>query len=277
MINTRLLTLYIALLALFSSTIMAEEPTFRVLNYDIFSSGKDVGDVTVKLSENSDGYTIIEHSHLKVSSWWSGDFEITSIQSETFQQGIGLIKSDSKTVYEREAYWSKINAHGDQLLAEFTVIDKMTTQEAKQFSHLSFALSRKVSDNSKEAISLSETLFSNRNKPAHKEEFSWGSFDTTFNNLPLFIQKNGTQPLPKKLNILDTEELEISTTSLHDLGVETIQVGKQKIKARHLTLSDNKSKPLHLWIKEDVASLPYFVRYTGEDEDGPFDIILKTQ
>ncbi|MCF6325082.1 MAG: hypothetical protein L3J89_12295 [Gammaproteobacteria bacterium] len=99
-------------------------------------------------------------------------------------------------------------------------------------------------------------------------------FDTTFSNLPLFIQAYKGKPLPKKLNILDTEELEIGTVSIRDLGVKTISIGKQKIEARYLALSDNKSKPLQLWIKEDDL-LRYFVRYTGEDEDGPFEIILK--
>lgn len=273
MINIRILTVHIILFALLSSVVMAEEPVSRVLNYDILSSGEDVGDATVKLSKSSAGHTIVEHSHIKVSSMWQG-FEITTIQSETFQQNVGLVKSDSKTVYEGEAYWSRINIQDNKFVAAFTEITKMTNQEKKQFSRLSFAISRKISANTEEAVLLSEALFSNRNEPAQKVDFRRDDFDTTFNNLPLFIQKNGTKPLPKTVNILDTEELEISAASISDLGVKTIMIGKQKIEARHLTLSDNKSKPLHLWIKEGDI-LPYFVRYSGEDEDGPFEIILK--
>ncbi|MCF6325081.1 MAG: hypothetical protein L3J89_12290 [Gammaproteobacteria bacterium] len=146
---------------------MAEESASRVLNYDVLVEGEDVGDVALKLTQNGEGYLIVEHSRIQVSSWmWTLD--ITTVQSETFQQGVGLIKSDSKTWFEGISYWSKINAGGDKLFVEFTEITSMTDQEEKQLSHLSFAISGKVSANTEEAISLSEALFSGRNETARK-------------------------------------------------------------------------------------------------------------
>ncbi len=270
-------TLYIfhaTLFFLFTNIVMAEESVFRVLNYDILSAGDDVGDVTLKLSKNKSGHLIVEHSRIQ-TSWLFWSIDITTIQSEEFQRGVGLVKADSKTVFEGTAYWSKIDAHEDKFLGEFTEIAKLTAREEKQFSRLSFAISGKVSANTEEVVSLSEAIFSERNEQAHSVNFPQDSFDTTFNDLALFIQKNADKPLPKKLNILDTENLEISQVSISDIGLETILVGKQKIEVRHLKLSDTKSKPSHLWITEGVISLPYIVRHTGEDEDGPFEIILK--
>ncbi len=267
-------TFHIILSALFSSAVIAEESAFKMLSYDIFAEGEDVGDVTLKLSKNNNRYIIVEHSRIKIS-WLFWSIDISTVLSEEFQHGVGLVKADSKTLYEESVYWSKINVHDSKHLGEFTEINKITARESKQFSQLSFAISGKVSANTEEVVSQSEAIFSGRNERAHRMNFAQGSFDTTFNDLPLFIQKNAGKPLPEKLNILDTENLEITQTSINDLGLKTIVVGKKKIQVRHLTLYDTQFKPSHLWIKEDATSLPYFVRYTGEDEDGEFEVILK--
>ncbi|NOZ51973.1 MAG: hypothetical protein GXP08_02335 [Gammaproteobacteria bacterium] len=269
------LFLGVCIALILQSNAIAEEANSLILNYDILAEGKDIGNMTLKLSRKEGRRVAVEHSQIKISGWW-WNINITAILSETFQDDTGFIKADSKTVYEDTAYWTKMNAYEDETWGEFIEITRMSASESKKFSHLSFAVTGKISDNTEELISLSEAMFSDRNKkPVYSVKFPQGSFDTTFNDLPFFIQKNAGKPLPSKLNILDTENLEISSASIKDLGLEIILIGKEKIQVRHLTLSDTQFKPSHLWIKEDANSLPYVVRHTGEDEDGKFEIILK--
>ena len=264
---------------------IAEEAGSLVLNYDVLSEGEDVGDVTLKLSQKEEGYVAVEYSQIKTRGWW-WSVDITTILSEEFREDTGLIKADSKTLYEGTTYWTRMNVHEDTLLGELTEISNMSDSENKQFSRLSFAVTGKVSPNTKEVTSLSEAMFSDRNTPpTYNVKFPQGSFDTTFTDLPFFIQKNIGKPLPKKLNILDTENLGIIQVNVNNQGLNTMTIGKEKIQVRHLILSesqllsklvnDAQFKPSHLWIKEDVTSLPYVVRHIGEDEDGEFEIILK--
>ncbi len=267
-------TFYVTMVTLFFNPVTADESDFVVLNYEILSEGKDVGDMTLKLFQQKSGHVIVSHTHIKASGWW-WSINITTILSEQFQHKAGLIKADGKTLDENTAYWTKINAYDDEYRADFMEINKTTTQENEQFSGLSFAVAGRVSSNTEEILSLSEALFTDRKGQIHGVTFPKNSFDTTFNDLAFFIQKNAGKPLPKKLNILDTENLEIIQMSISDLGLETMLIGVEKIQVRHLTLSDEKFPSSHIWIKEDLSSLPYFVRHTGEDEDGKFEIILK--
>lgn len=85
------------------SPALAQEPDFLSLRYDTLSEGKDVGDVIFNLSQTEDGYLIVEHNHIKTSGWW-GEIDITTVMFEEFQHGVGLIKSDSKTLDDDTAY-----------------------------------------------------------------------------------------------------------------------------------------------------------------------------
>ncbi len=257
------------------SSVMAGEGDFQLLNYDIISEGEDVGDMTLKLSRKEGGYVVVEQSQIEISGWW-WSVKIATVLSEEFQGDGNLVKADSKTVIEGGVYWTRMHAHDEAVSGEYIEITHMNADEEKKFSHLSFAVTGKSSNNGEEVISLSEAMLSSRNrKPAHQVTFPQGAFDTTFNNLPFFIQQNGDKPLPSKINILDTENLEISSASIEDLGVESLTIGNRNIQVRHITLSDGQYRPSHLWIKEDAGSLPYVVRHSGEDEDGEFDIVLK--
>lgn len=269
-------TFHIAIAVLFSSALMAENSDFIVLNYDVISEEEDVGDMTFKFSQGESGYVIVEHSNIKASSWW-WSIDVTTIASEEYRYDAGLVKVDSKTVDKDDgiAYWVKIKSHEDGFWGDFTVIERITAGESKQFSGLTFAVAGRTSNNIEEILSLSSKIFADRKEKAEGAKFPKNSFDTTFNHLPFFIQKNAGKPLPKKINILDTDNLEVSPVEINDLGEKTILVGTSKIKVRHLTLSDGEFDPSHLWIKVDDTSLPYLVRHVGVDEDGAFELKLK--
>ncbi len=255
---------------------IAEEGDFLTLNYDIISEGESLGDMTLKLSRHKEGYLLVEQSQINISGWW-WSVDIATVLSEQFQKGGRLVKADSKTVIDGGAYWTRMSAHADTLSGEYIEINRMNSDESKKFSHLSFAITGKSSNNVEEVILLSEAMLSSRNKkPDYRTTVSADAFDTTFNHLPFFIQKNGERPLPATINILDTEDLEIASATVNDLGMESIFLGNKKVQLRHITLSDGKYRPSHLWIKIDAGTLPYVVRHTGEDEDGEFEILLKS-
>ncbi len=255
---------------------LAQAPDSLTLSYDILSEGDDVGDMTRKLSRTEDGYTIVEHHHIKTSGWW-GSIDITTILGEEFQHGVGLIKSDSKTMDDGTVYWSRINLHEDEFWGEFTEISKMSKRETQQFFNLSAAATSRDVFKAADIFALSVALFSIRNDlaQAHRIKFVRGSFATTFNDLPFFIQRNAGKPLAKKIQILDPENLEIISVEMTDRGLESILVGSEEIQTRHLIVSNGQFKPSHLWIKIDSASLPYIVRHSGEDEEGTFEMTLK--
>ncbi|HEB63367.1 MAG TPA: hypothetical protein ENJ07_02680 [Gammaproteobacteria bacterium] len=266
----------ITIAALFSNYAVAEESDFRVLEYDVLLEGEDAGDITLKLVQTEEGYLIVEHNQIKVPGWW-GDINITTILSEEFQHGSGFINSDSKTVADGTAYWSRISRRDDGYLGAYTEISKIDQHETQQFSRLSSALTGRDQFKAEEIIARSRTIFSARAESAHthRVKFTQNAFSTTLYDFPFFIQRRAGKPLPKKINILDAQGMEVHQVSISDLGVEILLVGKEKLQVRHLLISGGKYKPSHLWLKEAGTSFPYIIRHVGEDEDGMFEIILK--
>lgn len=258
------------------SSALAQAPDFLTLNYDILSEGEDVGDITLKLSQTEEGYLIIEHNQIKVPGGW-GDINITTIISEEFKHGVGFINSDSKTVADGTAYWTRISRRDDGYLGVYTEISKLDQHETQQFSQLSSALTGRDQFKAEEIIALSRAIFSVRGDSAHTHhvKFTKNAFSTTLYGFPFFIQKYDGKPLPKKINILDAQSMEVHQVSISDLGVEALIVDKKKLHVRHLVISGGKYKPSHLWLKDGGSSFPYTVRHVGEDEDGMFEIVLR--
>jgi hypothetical protein len=257
---------------------LAEENHFQILNYDIYSNGKDVGDLTLKLSKDKAGHVIIEQSHIKASGWW-WSLNITTVLSEEFKQGGILKRSDGKTLDEDTIVWTQISSDENRYQAEWASIGKTTDQEKKQFFKLSSAALTKDSNNTEEILLITKSMFIGREQQTEHASIPQHVFHTTWNNLPFFIQQNAKDSLPERLDILDTENLEIFQVSLNDLGYKYLLIGNKEIKVRHMKLSDGKFKPADLWVYDgkqvDESALPYIVRYTGEDEDGSFEVVLK--
>jgi hypothetical protein len=261
-----------------SSLASTHEEHFKMLVYDIFFDGKDVGDMTLKLSKDEDRYLIVEQSHIKASGWW-WDLNIITVLSEELDQSGVLKESDGKTLGEGSIYWTKISTYEDWQQVDYTLVDKVTDEDKKQFSELSFAVTGLISNNIEEIVSRSKSMFTGRENHAESAKFSKDTYDTTWNSLPLYIQKHSGKVIPGKLKILDSDNLEIVQVNLEDLGYDSLSVGSNVVQARHLRVSDGKFKPADLWIDErrngPTSSLPYYIRHTGEDEDGTFEIILK--
>ncbi len=257
---------------------LAQEPDFLSLRYDILSQEKDVGDVILKLSRTENGYLFIEHNHIKTSGWW-GEIDITTVMFEKIEHGVGLIESDSKTLDDDSIYWSRVKRHENGFLGEFMEIPKIDNHRSQQFFKLSSTVKNEDLSKLREIVEYSESMFLTRNNsaPVHGVKFAQSSFVTTFNDLPFFIQRNAGRPLAKEIKILDTENLKIIQIHIEDQGLVDVSIGTEKIQARHLVLSGGQFGPSHLWISTDPTSLPYVVRHTGKDEEGKFEIVLKSQ
>lgn len=256
-------------------SVLAQAPRFVTLNYHILSEGVHVGEVIFKLFRTKKGYVIVEYSHIKTAGWW-GDIDLVIVLSEAFQYELGLILTDSKTWDNDTMYWSRIEAHENSFLGKLTEVSKMNVREKQRFFQLSSIITKQGWIDREEVALLSNSIFSARNDLVFSRSvpFVQDSFDTSIRGLPFWIQKYTGKALPQKIRILDIESFDVIHVDIKDLGLKTIMVGLKEIEVRHLILSGEELKPLHLWIKIELASLPYIVRYTGEDEEGRFEIIL---
>ena len=266
---------FFCILLMMQSTIAhATENRSMLLTYDILSQGKDVGDVTTRISQQENRHVIIERSHIKASGWlWKID--IVTVLSEEFENGNELTNADGKTFEEGSAHWTKIKSQGKDFLMQYIKIPKPGPLEEKQFSRLSFEADAKTSSNTEDILSLSESIFVNTVERAEEYLVSKKSFDTTWNNLPFYIQQRSDSSIPQELKILDTENLETGRFAVKDVGTETLMLGNEPITVRHLTFFNHKTDTSHIWVNADSDVLPYVVRHTGKDEDGVFEIVLK--
>lgn len=254
---------------------VAGESRSILLNYAILSQGKDVGDVTTKISQQETRHIIIERSHIKASGWlWKID--IATVLSEEFINVNELTSADGKTFEEGAAHWTKISLQEDDFQMQYIKIPKTSPDEEEIFASLSTEAASAASLHSEQILSLSESVFSTSREVSEEVLISKRSFDTTWNNLPFYIQLIAERPIPETLNILDSENLEINRFSVKDIGKETMRIGTEQISARHLTFTTRKSNTSHIWINIEDNSIPYVVRHTGKDKDGAFEIVLKS-
>lgn len=262
-------------LAIEKSNEIKNESRYIVLNYDIYSEGEDVGDVTTKISLQDNRHVIIEQSHIKMSGWW-WSIDFITIMSEEFENGNELVKADSKTFDEGVAYWTKIKSQENGVWMQYIKIPETNPEEEKKFAKLAFEIEGKTSANTENILLLSESIFADRHIGGEEGLAPKNSFDTTWNNLPFYIQRMADNRIPGKLKILDTENLEIDVFTVEEIGRETLMIGAEKISTHHLAFSNAKTSTSHIWINTDKRSIPCVVRHTGEDEDGPFEIVIKS-
>jgi len=253
----------------------AGESRSVLLNYDILSQGKHVGDVTTKISQQETRHVIIERSHIKASGWlWKID--VTTVLSEEFINGNKLTNADGKTFEEGAAHWTTMKLQEDDFQMQYIKIPKTSSDEEKIFASLSAEAASGASLNTDKILSLSESVFSTSKEASEEWLISKRSFDTTWNNLPFYIQLRAETSIPETLNILDSENLEIDRFAVKNIGKETMKIGTEQVSAHHLIFTTGKSNTSHIWINSENNSIPFVVRHTGKDEDGAFEIKLKS-
>jgi len=268
--------IFILLIVLITQTIhpaLAQKTDIMNLKYNILSQGKKVGIAAVKLSRSGNTHTYAEYSRIKTSGWW-GKIDAKSILIEKSINQTLFVSADAKTLDGKTVYWTNLIANGNDLRGAFAEIKNITVQEKLDIMDIAFAISDKQAQNSKEILASSRALLANKKSQLKKVQLSSAAFDTTANNLPFFLQKFVGKRLPKTLDIMDTEDLAITRMKIKYLGLVEFSIGGKTISARHFKLSGSKFKSAKIWIKTDPTSLPYIVRYVGENEDGPFELRL---
>ncbi len=260
--------------------------------YEILTKGKPIGHLTHRVMPVGQGYAIAESSEIKLSGWW-GKINIHSTFIDTYNSKGELLTSDNKvrdgsTTHELTTLHEK-----DGYFASYQKIKKTTKGELIKLNTLSELINRDTYINPETMLSLFQTAFTNRRtQNQEKGSFSKNSFDTTFTYLSFFLQKHTQDGFNKEVTLYDTEELKLSTHTVKDLGWETLELKGKPIKTRHFSLNDKKNPETHIWLSDFSMlkhkqtsgeapssifprTIPYLVRMTAEDKEGPIEITLK--
>jgi hypothetical protein len=274
MINVFLSICGLILSLSYSNIACAGKTDFLTVEYDILSEGEAIGALTHKLFRNGSRISLYEQSRIDISGWW-GKINISGFLVEELDSNNRFVRSESADLDGSTIYRSTIKVNNNQLLASFAELKEISHSDREQFTRLLQVIGNIQDEQPENLHSLSSALFEKRGKTTEKVLFDSSVFDTTENNLPIFIQSLGGKPLPKQLRLLSTEDLTIDEVSVTDLGYEAVAVGAKTFRCRHLKLVGKSYRPSHIWIDETSRSLPYMVRFTGEDEHGAVEISLK--
>jgi hypothetical protein len=272
--NVILLLYSLVLSSCYLDIAYAEKNDSLSLKYAILSEGETIGVLIHKLFRNESHSRLYGQSQIDISGWW-GKINVLGYLVEELDLVNRLVRSESVDLDDSTLYRRAINTNGNHLLVSYGELKEITGSERKQFTSLLQAVSNIDGKQRENLQSLSTALFEKRGEVIEKAQINLSDFDTTENHLPFYLQSLGGKPLPKQLRLLDTEDLTINVVSVTDLGYETMAVGDKTYRCRHLKLTDKKYKPSDIWIDEDSRSLPFMVRFIGEDESGTVEISLK--
>lgn len=267
------------------------------LTYDILTEGKKIGQLTHRIMPTEQGYTIAETSEIKLLGWW-GKINIYSNFIETYDNNGGLIISDNKIRDGSTTHNMATRRNENSYLGSYQKVQKTTKNELAILDSLSELIRSNSHVDSEEVHRLFEKLFVNRTQKSQEGSFPTSSFDTTFTYLPFFLQKHAQDGFDAEVTLYDPEELELSTVKITDMGWEILEIKGKPIKTRLFSVNDNENPKTHIWLGnffipkkrsstldnkhpnptlEPPNLIPYLVRLTAEDKDGPIEILLSTK
>lgn len=256
-----------------------------LLSYKLSSNGEEVGGAKQRVSLAEDIF-IAESSQIDVSGWW-GKIKLKASLVEVYSQARELVSAynltrDGKTLYDVSTFYNNGTYRW-----HYRKIKKASGEELAQFNQLiSVIEGDRWFDKASLLSSIKETL---RHRTEKKQQGKIGRerFDTTSTFLPFFLDQYGVQKSGTKINVYDTEELKLSEQTLKYLGRETRSVLGTPTEVRHFALSEKKGEPTNIWLaameldglSESASTgkailIPYIVKLTAEDEDGPIEIVL---
>ncbi len=254
--------------------------------YEILTKGKPIGHLTHRVIPTEKGYAITESSDIKLSGWW-GKIHIHSTFIDTYNNKGELLTSDNKMRDGSTTHELITRRQADNYFASYQKIKKTTKDELTKLNTLSELINKDDYINPEKILRLFQMAFTNRTAKNQEEgSFSKNSFDTTFTYLPFFFQKYAQKDFNKDITLYDTEELKLSTHTVKDLGWETLELKGKPIKTRHFSLNDKKNPETHIWLGDfstpigetfihAYQTIPYLVRMTAEDKEGPIEILLR--
>jgi hypothetical protein len=266
----------LSIVSSFSYANATEIAKTHIYHYEYLSNTVDVGDITVKVADQADGfYSITETRILKNAGVWS-DINKRSTQIETFSLEGDLLKADVKTLNGKKAYWRKAELFGDELWASYAQVQNLTEKEEEEFVGLALTLASNVVSGLGTALGVAQLLFSDNETQPDNLRISTSAYDTSFSNLP-FYWSGKQYNLPGQLNVFDSGKLAVKTYHIEYLGQKTLQSGSEEEVAitSHYKLQAPNDQPLEVWLSTSEQNSPYFYQVVGADDAGPFHIVFK--
>lgn len=243
--------------------------------YSVESDGEKVGDMTLLYKIGNDATEVAEYSHLYALGWW-GKWELHSQTIEQYTPSGKLLNADSKITESKNVYWIQIKKQDNEYWATAAKLKRLSQHETDELIELVSALSSGINPNLSEILSLSSAVLSDRTADSKSLPMATDSFDTTLNNLPLWLAKFHSEPLPPSVLLLDLESLRTIRMALTNHGLKAVNFPYYHGEATHLTLTPTKGEPLEIWLPLDHTPSPCALKIRGIDEDGPFVFHVKS-
>lgn len=249
---------------------LAEEGVNSSFTYDVFSNGKDVGEINVQMVVLPDGdFQIIEQTEVQTDGLWKKS-TIRSAKTEQFSRNENFVRSDSKIFDGRSTHWLWVESGRNNIDLFYAEIDKPSDDElvglSKMFS---------MTSSSSQILTQSQSLFENRTVNFQGVRYPQNSFDTTLAYFPRY-SFNKQEEVPRIIRILDTENLTINTYNIELVGLKKLVVHSKKIDCEVYVLRSNEKEELELWIARNEKDMPHFVQIKGQEKGDAYQIILKS-
>jgi hypothetical protein len=245
----------------------AADKTHSTFSYDIFSEGKDIGNMQVQIIEKREGgYQILESTTIKKSSDWN-DINLESAANELYSLEDNLISADKKTFDQKKAYWSKIDSSGTDLWMSFSEIKNFREKEEGELVNFSIAILDNLIPEVGEVIGLSLLLFSDTKAVPTSIRLPKNSHHTTLANLPKYWSIH-RHKLPAKIQLLDIETTSIAQMTTENRGIKVKTYGGNEVSTNHYTLTSENSTPLDIWFAVNEHNIPYFLELKIDNKNG---------
>lgn len=240
--------------------------------YDIFSDGKDIGDIRVTRSRKEKDeeklYRTEDATNVKVAGTW-GSWEM-SATGETITDEQGLFRFDQKIV-ENGKRWRITGSRQEEEL--WCSARQVQTKKEKENDDL-IGISKMVLAETVPYAGQAMTVLGLLSEEGEGDfQIPLDSFDVTPQQLPGFLTETAKGLKDKQIRILDITELEIIEFIFTEIASETIQTGDKSFKCRVFTATSS-SGNFTYWLAEDVLG-GFFVKQKGKDKNGPYEIVLE--
>lgn len=239
------------------------------LNYNVLSEGKLVG--TVKQSRSfqsqSPKETVSTVSQIDASGWW-GKWSLRAQSRSTFD-GFRPISFDHKITENDKSVYVR-GAQKDAFLwataAEVKTDDQMDNE---MVAGTAMAIVADLVPPVGLAMSIASLVGGEEKQPGWKVALA--EFDVAREQLPTYLMRQKT--VPKRIKVIDTETLEISTFSAKEKGTERVAIENHSFDCRVIYLK-NKEGEMTYWLSEKDGHI-HVIQETGKDADGPYQFTLK--
>ncbi|WNO09030.1 hypothetical protein [Teredinibacter sp. KSP-S5-2] len=248
----------------------AEEGNRHKFSYDVFSNGKDIGDVRVYMEDiQNGGFHIIEQTEIQTDGLWKKS-SISSMKTEQFSRDGDFIHSDSKVFDGRSAHWLWVDAKNQNTDVFYAEVNKLSEDELTGLGNVFSSVSLSAS----QLMLQSQSLFKKRIINFQGTRYPQKSFDTTLANFPRYSSGQQGDTL-RVIRILDTENLAINTYNIEMVGLKKLVVHSKKIDCEVYVLQSDEKEVLELWIARNEKDMPHFVQIKGQEKGDAYQIILK--